>query len=71
MNVLLRASRKAAWAAAAGTLSGSGWYLYSNQHLLSGLPPVHSALQPGKSLTCAVREVEQLSHDTKRLRFGA
>ena len=70
-QALLRACKKAGLAAAAGTLGGGGWYLYANPHLLSGGPPADSALQPGKSLTCEVREVEQLSADTKRLRFGA
>lgn len=65
---LLRAGKALA---GCGTLAGGGLYLYSNQHLLRGGPPVSCALQPGKNLTCELREVEQLSHDTARFRFGS
>jgi hypothetical protein len=56
--------------AGVGTLGGGGLYLYCNQHILRGGPPVEAALQPGKNLTCKLCEIEQLSHDTARFRFG-
>lgn len=67
MAALLRAGKVFA---GVGAFAGGGLYLYSNQHLLRGGPPVSSALQPGKNLTCELREIERLSHDSARFRFG-
>ena len=44
-----------------------GWWLYSSSG--DKHPPLHSALQPNKSLRCRLRQVDKVSHDTSRFRF--
>ena len=55
--------------AALGASAGCGlgaWHYYSTREWL---PPLHSALQPGKSLRCRLLHSETLTHDTSRFRF--
>ena len=57
--------RVAAVVAAGGGCGLVAWRFLSQDRT----PPVSSALQPNKSLTCKLRSVEKLNHNTSRFRF--
>jgi len=62
---MLRAAGRAT--AALGVAFGGGaglWYAYTHRP-----PPVDSALQHNKSLTCKLLQVSPLTHDTALFRF--
>ena len=62
---MLRVLSRVTAVGAVGCVGGGGWYYYQQ----NCPPPVESSLQPGKSLTCKVLEIENLTTDTRRFRF--
>merc|ERR1712153_262159 len=62
---MLRVLSRVTAVGAVGCAGGGGWYYYQQNRP----PPVESSLQPGKSLTCKVLEIENLTTDTRRFRF--
>ena len=62
---MLRGVGRAVAVVTAGGCAGGGYFWYEYK----SLPPVDSALQPGKTLTCKLLSVEPLTRDTARYRF--
>jgi len=62
---MLRALSRVTAVGAVGCAGGAAWYYFEKNRP----PPTHSALQPGKSLSCKLQHVEQLTTDTARFRF--